>query len=115
MNTTCLGILANKQLEGKDEFSYCPYCVKEFKEKNKGTTKVYKDFLQPLTYIKKYMGYTDKEGKQQKYTEEYWTCKTCKRSVTDKDYLICYCVDSNGERYTEEKLNKRLNDPGAQK
>jgi uncharacterized CHY-type Zn-finger protein len=91
----------NPTTNGK--MNYCPYCLKDFDQKNQNKNISYKETMDPLTYFKFMNINQNAKGETFKEIEEYWECNRCKKHLTPKDFLIAYCIRPDGTKYSEPK------------
>ena len=77
-------ILQRTQLEGKDKYDYCPYCVKEQREAGRSWTE-----LPPLFKI---LTATYMDNYKRDLVETKWECPKCHRISTTDDFIKFYCA-----------------------
>lgn len=78
-------ILSRKQLEPEDKYDYCPYCVKEMKDRNQDWQKD----LAPLFIVTtaEYRG-----PEQRDFVSRHYECPRCKRAdITVDTFYKFYC------------------------
>lgn len=109
-------LLVKKQLKSDSIYAYCPCCYQRIKSQT-SKSMTYKDILQPLFYIKELWVWKDKDGNDCKSVEEHYHCDRCNGDYTDRDFVKAYCVDLNGNKYTDETLVhvEEVPDPTGQK
>lgn len=77
-------ILQRTQLEGKDKYEYCPYCVQEAKENGKSWTELPPLFkLLTATYMDNY---------KRDLVETKWECPKCRRISDTETFIKYYCA-----------------------
>ena len=74
--------LYKTQLQGKTKYSYCPYCVRELREK-------YPETLSPL-FIVTYKIIQKTEGRTFNSIDKAFECDCCKRQMNIDTFSACY-------------------------
>lgn len=88
------------------KYNYCPYCLKDFEEKNQNKNISYKETMDPLTYFKFMIVDQNQKGETYKAIDEYWECQRCKKHLTPDDFLKSYCVRPDGTSYSQPPRSK---------
>ena len=78
-------IISRKQLSGENDYSFCPYCLKELRAEGKDP----KDYLQPLFKI---VTATYQEAFKRDLIESHYECPRCKKTdITVDTFMQIYC------------------------
>lgn len=93
-------VLKRKKLTVENPFSYCPYCMKAYREiNNKSSQNIqYQDVIPKLWYVKKMYEWNTEEGTHKTWGETYY-CEKCDRgNITSEDFRKFYGMDADGNR-----------------
>lgn len=89
--------IGKRQLEAVSKYSYCPYCIKECKEKDVN----YQDVLKPIHIYKMLDSIKKDDGTYRGFVDEIYFCERCNRELSVEVFRLAYTCRADGSRWNE--------------
>lgn len=90
-------MISKKQLEPTSKYSFCPYCIKECKDKGLN----YQDVLKPVHIYKMLDSIKRDDGSIREFVDDVYFCERCNRELSVEVWRLAYTTRSDGSRWNE--------------
>lgn len=97
-------LIGKKQLQPTSIYSYCPYCIKECRQKHVN----FQDVLKPVHIYKMLDSVQREDGSFRDFVEDVYFCERCQRELSVEVWRVAYTCRPDGSKWNEPQ--RRTND-----